>query len=904
VGKRLATTGIKRSDILLVIVVLVAVVLSVVLFLGQMPEIIDNPNGPNVSSLQIFDLAQDATESTLIVYVENVGSEVAALDSGFNVEVNNIEIPLIEGAIDKEVIDPGEIATVDVPFKIAPDNALVVRILSSDGVLDESTVSDTSTLPNAYTLRVNVQGDSMNKVTKIPDQSSYPSGTIVTLIAESAGDWNFTEWNGDVISGDNPVEILVDSDKIVNANFELPPPEVQITFTQTGLDASALGTILTIENTAKSIDDFPITLTMTRDVVLNYDFKEIVASDNNGVRFKLVSVSGPESPILLTSDVSIMASFEVEYEVSFSTSPDVAEGSIQPDNTQWFDKGEAVLVEAGSSKSEFEFFLWSSSNPSITFESINSQSTNTIINGPGIITANYRIPTVLEWIQEPNSMFLRRTQSVVGVLRSPNMDNSFEGLNGKDVRLIITAPNETQIEAVVTTFSLGRNQNGLFTYQFIPDVSGVWSIEVEFDGDEIFGVSQLSSVSFDVTEIPLFEVSFGQNGIDSGATMPTVNYRIDNGKIIVESVPFNVLVELDSTIEYSYQDIIPIDSDSRYKLSSVSEAETLTVTGDVDIIGYYNIQYRFRFEQSGLDDSAIGTVVTIGGEAKTYDDLPYVDWFDSGTNYQFEETVRGGLFTRFELQNPIGTFTISESDSIIGVYEIQFFFEVNSPEGLPATGEGWYSDGDTVSSSVNSPVVVSNSPEIIYTATGYEGTGSAPDGDQTSVEFIINAPSTMTWNWRGVAKLYPDTIVDQNIPYSIGSDDHVDCVTDQGSPDSKYVYTENSGSTRFIDYYSLQNTGVITGSINRVTVYAQCIGSEGNADGRIYMRLGGTAVRNSEFSLTQEWIDYSYSRTSRPGGGSWTWNNINDLQVGIELQLNNDQRVACTLVWVEVEFIV
>jgi hypothetical protein len=72
------------------------------------------------------------------------------------------------------------------------------------------------------------------------------------------------------------------------------------------------------------------------------------------------------------------------------------------------------------------------------------------------------------------------------------------------------------------------------------------------------------------------------------------------------------------------------------------------------------------------------------------------------------------------------------------------------------------------------------------------------------------------------------------------------------------------------------------------------------------MRLGGTQARGSEFSLSVAWTDYSYSRTSRPGGGSWTWNNINNLQVGIQLQSNFElfEEAACTVVWAEIEFTV
>ena len=98
--------------------------------------------------------------------------------------------------------------------------------------------------------------------------------------------------------------------------------------------------------------------------------------------------------------------------------------------------------------------------------------------------------------------------------------------------------------------------------------------------------------------------------------------------------------------------------------------------------------------------------------------------------------------------------------------------------------------------------------------------------------------------------------------------------------------------------------GSISGSIDRVTVHAQCKSDEGRADARIYMRLGGDTGRSSQYRLTTGWVDYSYSRTSRPGGGSWSWNYINSLQCGIEMQTNNDPEAACTLIWVEVEFTV
>ncbi|MCW3997479.1 MAG: hypothetical protein NWF10_02800 [Candidatus Bathyarchaeota archaeon] len=806
----MASPRIKRSDILLGLVVLVAVIMSVALFLGQLPGFTDNPNGPNLSSLQIIDLATNAESGTLIAYVENIRSETFTIDSGFSITVNDIEIPLFKGSVDKDVLEQGQIATIDIPFKITPGIPLVVRILKNDVVLAERTVSDPDTLLRAYTLRVNIQGDSANKITKIPDQASYPSGTSVSLTAEAVEGWVFSEWSGDVAGSSNPISLVIDGDKTANAMFiegDIPPsptptpkptptPDqtVDVTFVQSGLDSSATGTVLTVQGTSKSYSDFPFTIIVNKGSFLNYDFSDLVESGDSGKQFVLASVTGPDSPISGTSDVTVRANFKTQYEVTFSSNPETADASTQPEGVQWFDSGQKVAISTDTSSSRYVFFQWETSNLDNQIENVNSQSTNVTINGSGSITAVYSL-----------------------------------------VRL---------------------------------------------------------------------QVSFAQNGIDNPAIETTVTYSINGGSAIESAVPFDVTVDYDSTIEYSYEQTIIVSAFAeRYQLADTSPSSPITITGNIEIVGNYDLQYFVIFDEIGLDNSAEGTVLTIDGEAKNYNDLPIVSWFDRGSTYRYSATVSGGANKRFILVSPIGHRTINSPDSVDGNYEVQYFFEVISPIGSP-TGEGWYYEGDTVFSNSGSPIPPSGSPEIGYTATGYTGTGSVSNGDGTTVEFTIDSPSTVTWLWRGVMKLFPDGIVEQNIPYSVGSDDHVECVTDQVNPDSKYIYHNNR--TQLIDYYSLQDVGSISGTIERVTVYAQCKSLVQQGDGRIYMRLGGTQARGSEFSLSVAWTDYSYSRTSRPGGGSWTWNNINNLQVGIQLQSNFElfEEAACTLVWAEIEFTV
>ena len=81
---------------------------------------------------------------------------------------------------------------------------------------------------NEYTLTVNVIGN--GTVLKDPDQATYPYETTVELTAIPDNGWLFDSWSGDLTGNENPKEILIDGDKVVDANFKLDDiaPEVKI----------------------------------------------------------------------------------------------------------------------------------------------------------------------------------------------------------------------------------------------------------------------------------------------------------------------------------------------------------------------------------------------------------------------------------------------------------------------------------------------------------------------------------------------------------------------------------------------------------------------------------------------------------------------------------------------------
>jgi uncharacterized repeat protein (TIGR02543 family) len=77
--------------------------------------------------------------------------------------------------------------------------------------------------PPKYTLTVAVEPANGGDVGVSPDPP-YEAGTVVTLIAASAGGWVFSHWSGDA-SGTSPTAtVVMNADKTVTAHFEVAEP--------------------------------------------------------------------------------------------------------------------------------------------------------------------------------------------------------------------------------------------------------------------------------------------------------------------------------------------------------------------------------------------------------------------------------------------------------------------------------------------------------------------------------------------------------------------------------------------------------------------------------------------------------------------------------------------------------
>jgi len=99
---------------------------------------------------------------------------------------------------------------------------------------ENKTVTATFTQPGQYySLTVSVVGN--GTVTQNPLNTTYPSGSTVTLSATPSLNWTFSGWRGDLTGTQNPANITMNGNETVTATF------VQVTSANYSLTVNVIG---------------------------------------------------------------------------------------------------------------------------------------------------------------------------------------------------------------------------------------------------------------------------------------------------------------------------------------------------------------------------------------------------------------------------------------------------------------------------------------------------------------------------------------------------------------------------------------------------------------------------------------------------------------------------------------
>ena len=313
-------------------------------------------------------------------------------------------------------------------------------------------------------------------------------------------------------------------------------------------------------------------------------------------------------------------------------------------------------------------------------------------------------------------------------------------------------------------------------------------------------------------------------------------------------------------------------------------------------------QYQVTFTQNGLDGTADSNIVlTIASTNYAYNTLPSSTYFDATTPFTWASTVSGGSGKQFAITGTSGSSPISAPGTYSATYKTQYLFTVTSAAGTSGgQSTGYYDSGTSISSSVLATVNLVGPPAVSYTSTGFTGTGDAPLSGSGTVSFTLANPSSVTWHWDGQMTLYPDASVSEGIPReNPNNSNHWSDVSDNS--DSTYVYASSTGT--YTDSYYPQSVSGLSGTISSVTQYVRIYVTTISTNyATSSLTLGSNTITSGHFTptSTNTWTTHP-DTFARPGGGSWTMDDINNLSSGLTLRRSSGT-IYCSEVWLVVNF--
>jgi hypothetical protein len=377
-------------------------------FNGWTTEDRDEITIPSATSTAVLmDKTKTVTANYVVQYRVRVEwSGLGADASGKVVTVTVGGISSIKNASDPffdAFIDTGK--TVSYSYEDDVSSTMVGKRYKLDSVSGNSTaashdfgaitgpITETGTYKTQYYFTVNSPYDSPT------GQGWYDNGsTAASSVTSPVSDGLGTRYvvtgytgTGSAPSGSgNSVSFTITEPSSVTWNWKT---QYLLTFAQNGLESDASGTVVTIFGTdAKTIDQLPNSTWVDSGSLVAYNYSNIVRSSQEGKRFSLINVTGPESPITVAGPTNVTGNYAIQYQVTFSVSP-TGSGETSPSGTDWYDAGKVLSISATPNPG-YVFSHWSAIG-TISITNPSSASTTATINGPGTITANFApIPIV------------------------------------------------------------------------------------------------------------------------------------------------------------------------------------------------------------------------------------------------------------------------------------------------------------------------------------------------------------------------------------------------------------------------------------------------------------------------------------------------------------------------------
>jgi hypothetical protein len=633
-----------------------------------------------------------------------------------------------------------------------------------------------------------------------PSSGWFDSGAQVQISATPSTNYRFDHWtgsgSGSYSGSNNPATITMNGPIAESAYFV---QTATVTFSASGLSSDASGTILTVDGVSYSYSQLPKSFTW--DVGSSHSFSwSSPVSAGSGKQYVWTSCSGLStsqsgSITVPSGGGSITASYKTQYYLTMQVGG--GSGSVSP-SSGWYDAGASVSISATAS-SGYAFDQWiGSGSGSYTGTSASASVT---MNAPITETAYFFTFSISI---SPNSGSVVAGGSVSATVtvsygsgyNSKSISFSASGLpSGASASFnpssVTISPSSTSASSTITISTSSSTSSGTFSITVTGSGGGV-------SKQTTYSLSVYYSVSLYIYDdagntVSSASLNFAGSSYSSGAS---VNVFSGSYSLSTGTIPGGYRFK-----QWEVSGGVSVSS-------STSSSTTATVSGSGTIIMRLQRLATVTFSTSGLSSDASGTILTVDGVSYSYSSLPKSFTWDVGSSHSFSwsSPVSAGSGKQYVWTSTSGISTSQSGSvtvpagggSVSASYKTQYYLTVNSAYDSPNPSSGWFDAGSSITASVTSPV--SGGSGIQYVCTGWSGTGSVPSsGSSTSVQFTINAPSSITWNWKTQYYLTVSSAYDSPSPSSGWFDAGTSITASVASPVSggtgiQYVCTGWSGS--------------------------------------------------------------------------------------------------------------
>jgi len=286
-----------------------------------------------------------------------------------------------------------------------------------------------------------------------------------------------------------------------------------------------------------------------------------------------------------------------------------------------------------------------------------------------------------------------------------------------------------------------------------PGSRGVFTEWDDHERNPLRTITVTGSTTYTVYYETQYEVTFGQSGVGTDFTETVVT--IDDKGYNATNLPVSFWWDDGINHTFSFQSpLVVAPNTKRYFWNSTSGLSSLqsgpiTVGKSGNVIGNYETQYYLT-----LATSPPG-VIAPSGEGWYYNGTDasvstdeFADITAEASRYRFNGWTTTDITEISDPNSSSTTVRIDKAKTVTANYLIQYHLLVVSPYDSPTPTSGWFDSGTAITASVTSPWPL-EATDTRYVCTGWTGTGSvSTPGTNISITFTINAPSSITWNWK------------------------------------------------------------------------------------------------------------------------------------------------------------